>query len=82
MAVLDTTDQMAQLWGLIQELSEQLNQNRSIAVSLHTQMGNIKVKFLFDTQSCCLSSTYQGSSRAFSDGICSATVSRFATYYQ
>jgi len=44
MAVLDTGDQFGQLWALIQELSEQLNQNRSISVSLHAQAGNIKTQ--------------------------------------
>ncbi|KAG5652890.1 hypothetical protein H0H81_003254 [Sphagnurus paluster] len=42
MAVLDGNDQLGQLWALIQELSEQLNQNRSISVSLHAQAGKIK----------------------------------------
>ncbi|GLB38262.1 hypothetical protein LshimejAT787_0501270 [Lyophyllum shimeji] len=42
MAVLENNDQLGQLWALIQELSEQLNQNRSISVSLHGQAGNIK----------------------------------------
>ncbi|KAF8073856.1 hypothetical protein FPV67DRAFT_1479566 [Lyophyllum atratum] len=42
MAVLESNDQLGQLWALIQELSEQLNQNRSISVSLHGQAGNIK----------------------------------------
>ncbi|RDB17913.1 hypothetical protein Hypma_000929 [Hypsizygus marmoreus] len=42
MAVLENNDQLGQLWTLIQELSEQLNQNRSLSVSLYTQAGNIK----------------------------------------
>ncbi|KAG5646544.1 hypothetical protein DXG03_003311 [Asterophora parasitica] len=42
MAVLEGNDQLGQLWALIQELSEQLSQNRSISVSLHGQTGNIK----------------------------------------
>ncbi|KAG6918329.1 hypothetical protein DXG01_015188 [Tephrocybe rancida] len=42
MAVLESNDQLGQLWALIQELSEQLNQNRSVSVSLHTQAGSIK----------------------------------------
>lgn len=48
MAVLDNNDQLGQLWSLIQELSEQLNQNRSVSVSLHAQAGNIKVRFPLD----------------------------------
>ncbi|KAF5382490.1 hypothetical protein D9615_002999 [Tricholomella constricta] len=47
MAVLEGNDQLGQLWALIQELSEQLNQNRSIAVSLHAQTGNVKVQAFF-----------------------------------
>ncbi|KNZ80916.1 hypothetical protein J132_03616 [Termitomyces sp. J132] len=42
MAVLESNDQLGQLWALIQELSEQLNQNRSVSVSLLAQAGNIK----------------------------------------
>lgn len=43
MAVLESNDQLGQLWALIQELSEQLHQNRSISVSLLAQAENIKV---------------------------------------
>ncbi|KAG6868618.1 hypothetical protein C0993_000421 [Termitomyces sp. T159_Od127] len=42
MAVLESNDQLGQLWALIQELSEQLNRNRSVSVSLLAQAGNIK----------------------------------------
>ncbi|KAG6808996.1 hypothetical protein H0H92_002063 [Tricholoma furcatifolium] len=42
MAVLENNDQLSQLWALIQELSEQLNRNRSLSVSLHAQAGNLK----------------------------------------
>ncbi|KAF9468605.1 hypothetical protein BDZ94DRAFT_1279690 [Collybia nuda] len=43
MAVLENGDQdLMQLWGLITELSEQLNQNRSVSVSLYAQADNIK----------------------------------------
>jgi hypothetical protein len=53
MAVLDNNDQdLMQLWGLIQELSEQLNQNRSVSVSLYAQAGNIKVNALVYEQQC------------------------------
>ncbi|KAG6903136.1 hypothetical protein C0995_004683 [Termitomyces sp. Mi166 len=44
MAVLESHDQLGQLWALIQELSEQLNQNRSASVSLLAQAGNIKAR--------------------------------------
>ncbi|KAG6878916.1 hypothetical protein C0992_006662 [Termitomyces sp. T32_za158] len=42
MAVLESNDQLGQLWSLIQELSEQLNRNRSVSVSLLAQAGSIK----------------------------------------
>jgi hypothetical protein len=45
MAVLESADQMGQLWALIQELSEQLNQNRSMSVSLLAQADKTKVHF-------------------------------------
>lgn len=49
MAVLENGDQdLMQLWGLITELSEQLNQNRSVSVSLYAQADNIKVGPFFD----------------------------------
>lgn len=44
MAVLDNNDQdLMQLWAMITELSEQLNQNRNLSVALYGQAGNIKV---------------------------------------
>lgn len=47
MAVLENGDQdLMQLWGLITELSEQLNQNRSVSVSLYAQADNIKAGIL------------------------------------
>ncbi|KAG5341616.1 hypothetical protein C0989_008595 [Termitomyces sp. Mn162] len=56
MAVLESNDQLGQLWALIQELSEQLNQNRSVSVSLLAQAGNIKASPA-ETQSITLSSS-------------------------
>jgi len=43
MTVFEGADDLGQLWSLITELSEQLNQNRNISVSLYTQAGDIKV---------------------------------------
>jgi len=44
MTILDNSEQdLLQLWSLIAELSDQLNQNRSLSVSLHAQAGSIKV---------------------------------------
>jgi hypothetical protein len=44
MAILeDNESELARLWSLIQELSKQLNQNRSLSVSLVTQTGDVKV---------------------------------------
>ncbi|KAG7443135.1 uncharacterized protein BT62DRAFT_982274 [Guyanagaster necrorhizus] len=43
MTILDNNDQdLMQLWQIITELSEQLNQNRSLSVSLYAQAGNVK----------------------------------------
>jgi len=43
MTILDNSEQdLLQLWSLIAELSDQLNQNRSLSVSLHAQAGSIK----------------------------------------
>ena len=42
MAVADDADIMSTLWTVITELSEQLNHNRSLAVSLYAQAGGIK----------------------------------------
>ncbi|KAJ3716980.1 hypothetical protein FB446DRAFT_747118 [Lentinula raphanica] len=45
MAIIDGShggDEMSQLWAIITELSDQLNQNRSASVSLHTQAGGLK----------------------------------------
>jgi len=44
MAGLDNGDQMGQLWALIQELSEQLNQNRNMSVSLLAQADKTKTQ--------------------------------------
>ncbi|KAF8916995.1 hypothetical protein CPB85DRAFT_232364 [Mucidula mucida] len=43
MTILESNDQdLMQLWNLILELSEQLNQNRQLSVSLHSQVGSAK----------------------------------------
>jgi len=43
MAILEDSDrELAQLWLMIQELSKQLNQNRSLSVSLISQTGDVK----------------------------------------
>ncbi|KAH7910819.1 hypothetical protein BJ138DRAFT_1179992 [Hygrophoropsis aurantiaca] len=43
MAILDGSDQdLARLLSLITELSEQLTQNRSVSISLHSLTGNVK----------------------------------------
>lgn len=42
MAIIEG-DEISQLWGLITELSEQLNQNRSTSVSLYAQAASVKV---------------------------------------
>ncbi|KAK0201681.1 hypothetical protein DFS33DRAFT_1349165 [Desarmillaria ectypa] len=43
MTILENNDQdLMQLWQIITELSEQLNQNRSLSVSLYAQAGNVK----------------------------------------
>ena len=42
MAIVDG-DEISQLWAVITELSEQLNQNRSASVSLYAQTGGLKV---------------------------------------
>ncbi|KAL0581035.1 hypothetical protein V5O48_001029 [Marasmius crinis-equi] len=39
-------DEVSQLWGIITELSEQLNQNRSLSVSLFGSAGNVKSQAL------------------------------------
>jgi hypothetical protein len=55
MAVLENGDNnLMQLWSLITELSEQLNQNRSVSVSLYAQAGNIKVRplVIYDCNAC------------------------------
>lgn len=44
MAIIEG-DEISQLWGLITELSEQLNQNRSASVSLYAQAGSVKVGY-------------------------------------
>ncbi|KAH8824892.1 hypothetical protein DL96DRAFT_1500342 [Flagelloscypha sp. PMI_526] len=38
----DADNELTRLWGLITELSEELNRNRHLAVSLYTDTGNIK----------------------------------------
>ena len=47
MAIMENVDQdighMNQLWSIISELSEQLSQNRSIAVSLYGQAEVVNV---------------------------------------
>jgi hypothetical protein len=45
MAVMETNydQEMMQLWSVIADLSDQLNQHRSLAASLHAQAGGIKV---------------------------------------
>ena len=45
MAILEPTGEndLTQLWTLITELSDQLNQNRSMSVSLYGLTGKIKV---------------------------------------
>jgi hypothetical protein len=45
MAILEPGGEhdLMQLWSLITELSEQLNQNRSMSVSLYGLAGKIKV---------------------------------------
>lgn len=47
--VENETDIMATLWAVITELSEQLNQNRALAVSLYAQASGIKTQ-AFHTQ--------------------------------
>ncbi|KAK0503872.1 hypothetical protein EDD18DRAFT_479679 [Armillaria luteobubalina] len=43
MTILDNNDQdLMQLWQIITELSEQLNQNRTVSVALYGQAGNVK----------------------------------------
>lgn len=54
MAIVDSNhDQdlshMNQLWSLISELSEQLSQNRSLAVSLYSQADVVNVCFTIST---------------------------------
>ncbi|KAF5369529.1 hypothetical protein D9758_002579 [Tetrapyrgos nigripes] len=51
MAIMEGVDDLTQLWGLIQDLSEQLNQNRSLSVSLYTQAGGVKF-YLFCSVLC------------------------------
>lgn len=50
MAILDPNSEMdsdvRQLLGLMQDLSEQLNQNRTLSVALYGQAGEIKVRVL------------------------------------
>ena len=41
-----TDQELMRLWSLIAELSEELNQNRSLAVSLYSQATNVKVSEL------------------------------------
>jgi hypothetical protein len=44
MTILDGgDDELLRLWALIAELSEELNQNRALAVSLYSQASNVKV---------------------------------------
>jgi hypothetical protein len=44
MAIIDSSgDEITQLWAVITDLSEQLNQNRSNSVSLYAQAGGVKV---------------------------------------
>ncbi|KAJ3788376.1 hypothetical protein GGU10DRAFT_346423 [Lentinula aff. detonsa] len=45
MAIIDGShggDEISELWAVITELSEQLNQNRNASVSLHAQAGGVK----------------------------------------
>lgn len=46
MTILDGSAEqdLVRLWALIAELSEQLTQNRSVAVALYGQVGGIKVR--------------------------------------
>ncbi|KIY71690.1 hypothetical protein CYLTODRAFT_418594 [Cylindrobasidium torrendii FP15055 ss-10] len=45
MTILENHDhEMMQLWNLILELSDQLNQNRHLSVSLHAQVGDAKAQ--------------------------------------
>ena len=75
MAVFDASEQIGQLWALIQELSEQLNQNRSVSVSLHAQAGNIKVSLIHPPcQSWPRSRPIKEPGGALSDGLCSSEV--------
>ncbi len=44
MTILDNNDQdLMQLWQIITDLSDQLNQNRTLSVALYGQAGNVKV---------------------------------------
>lgn len=47
MTILDGGDdqELLRLWALIAELSEELSQNRTLAVSLYSQANNVKVCF-------------------------------------
>ncbi|THV05213.1 hypothetical protein K435DRAFT_713147 [Dendrothele bispora CBS 962.96] len=42
MTIIEGENDLTHLWSIILELSEQLNQNRSLSVSLYTQAGNVK----------------------------------------
>jgi hypothetical protein len=50
MTILDNNaDQdIMRLWGIIGELSEELNRNRALSVTLYGQVGNLKVCRLVD----------------------------------
>jgi hypothetical protein len=60
--------ELMRLWGLIAELSEELNQNRSLAVSLYSQATNVKVSELSVMQSLGMD-TCAESSYTYADGV-------------
>ena len=45
MAIMEVTSEseVLRVWGLLNELSEQLSQNRNASILLHTATGGVKV---------------------------------------
>jgi hypothetical protein len=76
MAILEGGDQdLLRLWNLVAELSEEINRNRTLAVSLYTQASNVKVCLANVVGSWLLLTRGVESGYPFSDGVCAASVS-------
>jgi hypothetical protein len=65
----DVESELLRVWNLINELSEQLQENRGVTANLRDQAERLKVRFYFPCHFHLLYSCFPGKSDSFRDGL-------------